>query len=38
MVKRVDVLKAPCLMSTTFAGEIEGLDAMDEQLEGLVLG
>lgn len=38
MVKRADVLKAPYLMSTTFPGEIKGLDAMDEQLEGLVLG
>lgn len=36
-VKKDNVLKVPYLMSTTYAGAIEGLDALDGQLEGLDL-
>lgn len=36
-VKMGNVLRVPYLMSTTYAGAIEGLDALDEQLAGLDL-
>lgn len=34
-VEKGNLLKVPYLMSTTYAGAIEALDALDEQLEGL---
>jgi iron complex transport system substrate-binding protein len=34
-VKKGNVLEVPYLMSTTYAGAIEALDALDKQLEGL---
>ncbi|WP_210602540.1 ABC transporter substrate-binding protein [Brevibacterium oceani] len=36
-VKNGNVLKVPYLMSTTYAGAIEALDALDQQLDGLDL-
>lgn len=36
-VKNDNVLKVPYLMATTYSGAIEGLDALDQQLDGLDL-
>lgn len=36
-VKNDNVLMVPYLMSTTYAGALEGLDALDQQLDGLNL-